>query len=96
MTEAELLSIMDRFVSRKITATAFADLYQASWREWRDDGRSKANTPAPFDKAFTAADCYRPPAQQSRNRWSIDDIQLRQEISEALSELRLNSNQETA
>ncbi|EGT4353116.1 hypothetical protein DOX58_21535 [Cronobacter sakazakii] len=59
--ELSLLSLIDSFVSGKITAQEFENQYAISWRKHRDSDDLKSpdrDTQRYFDSVFSAVDSY--------------------------------------
>jgi hypothetical protein len=85
-----MTQILRDFSASKIDAQSFVSLYSSAWRIWRDSdqrdnvGKALANA---FDRAFTAADCYKPPGDTPRTPWDIDEEKLRFEIEKISDEI---------
>lgn len=89
---AELIALLRHFLSRDMAASTFVENYQQAWRKWRDApklhilNRASANA---FERAFTAADCYKPDSgnRSGRSEWDIGESELTAEISKILKDI---------
>jgi hypothetical protein len=96
MTNSETLmdrmtDTLQQFIERKVSAPAFVSSFQSLWVQWRDsEERSSINDRQvldAYDRAFTAADSYKPDTAKFRLNSDIDEVALRSDISEILRQL---------
>jgi Bacterial self-protective colicin-like immunity len=87
-----MIGLLDRFDLGEIGTDDFVINFQKAWRQWRDSpDRASLNDrrlPEILDRAFTAADAFKPSSEKFRLASDLDERGLKLAIRKVMVDLR--------
>jgi len=87
-----MIDLLHKFDLSEIGPDDFVINFQKAWRQWRDSpDRASLNDrrlPEIIDRAFTAADCFKPAGEKFRLASDLDERGLKSAIRKIVVDLR--------